>query len=330
MNRRTRRLWLLALVPAGPFVKPLVALTILTLLLGWFWMAGILSDDQTVSATSAIFFAVILAYVVPVFAYITAKTQQAFADLAPHLQTDAAQMERWRQSIDRKSGRWIVANLSLGLSLWLLHTLLLYQEPAQTVQPQSASALIAGVAGPLLVWLVMTCAIHALIDNALLFRRITQCVQIDLINPAPLTAFARVAVSSTLALIGAQAAFPIMLLDPDVPLAASVPGLVTTGAAMAALFILPIWPVHRALAAAKGAELQRVNALLHGMPAPLEQSSAQWDQFGSILLYRREIATVHEWPFDTGAVTRLAFYLIIPPLSWVGAAIIDVAVERLM
>ena len=46
------------------------------------------------------------------------------------------------------------------------------------------------------------------------------------------------------------------------------------------------------------------------------------------LVYRREIASVHDWPFDTGIATRLAFYLIIPPLTWICAALIDVAVER--
>jgi hypothetical protein len=46
------------------------------------------------------------------------------------------------------------------------------------------------------------------------------------------------------------------------------------------------------------------------------------------LVYRREIAAVHEWPFDAGIATRLAFYLIIPPATWLGAALIGVAVRR--
>ena len=58
----------------------------------------------------------------------------------------------------------------------------------------------------------MTFVITALVENALLFRQLASVVEIDLLDTGPLTPFARVAVFSTLALIGAQAAFPIMLL----------------------------------------------------------------------------------------------------------------------
>ena len=37
-----------------------------------------------------------------------------------------------------------------------------------------------------------------------------------------------------------------------------------------------------------------------------------------------------EWPFDVGVMTRLAFYLVIPPLTWVGAALIENAVDALL
>ena len=33
------------------------------------------------------------------------------------------------------------------------------------------------------------------------------------------------------------------------------------------------------------------------------------------------------WPFDTGALTRLSLYLIIPPLTWAGAALIERLVD---
>jgi hypothetical protein len=119
-----------------------------------------------------------------------------------------------------------------------------------------------------------------------------------------------------------------LFIDPTGHAAASVPGLVVTTAAMALLFVFPIWPIHNAIAAAKQAELDRVNAILTAVANGHEEARERIAHLNPYLVYRREIAAVHEWPFDTGIATRLAFYLIIPPLTWVGAAFIDVAVER--
>jgi hypothetical protein len=336
MNEPTpqHRVWLLALVPNIPFGRPLAGLVILITLLGWFWAAGIFFDGDTRSTSgAAAFFAVILAYIVPVFHYITGRTRQAFDDLAPHLDMDVSRIDAWRRSIDHKGPRWTGWNLSIGVAAWLAHTALLLGDPPE--DPSKAlhgAAFVAIVAGPGLVWIVMTCTVGALIDNARVFRRLAAHIRIDLINPAPLTAFARVAVSSTLALIGAQAAFPIMWLGPTISAVASIPGLIVISVAMLMLFILPIWPIHRAIVAAKRAELARINGLLSaaraaGASEPLDERIGRLNPY---LLYRREIAGVHDWPFDTGVLTRLAVYLIIPPLTWVGAAFIDVAVARLM
>ena len=49
-----------------------------------------------------------------------------------------------------------------------------------------------------------------------------------------------------------------------------------------------------------------------------------------LLVYRREIAQVSEWPFNAGVATRLVFYLVIPPLTWVAAGLIDVLIERMV
>jgi hypothetical protein len=324
-------LWPLRLVPARRAGRWLSAALILAVLLGWFNAAGVLFGDARDSSTAAaLFFAVILAYIVPVFHYITDRTRAAFADIAPHLNATPAQREAWRARIDRRSLRWIAVVTSIGVCAWLAHTALLYAARGSPASLQPAGAWFTLMAAPLLVWIVMTTAIVALLDNARLFHRLGGYVRIDLLDTRPLTAFARVSVSSTLAIVGAQAAFPIMLLDPSVALAASVPGLIVTTFAMAELFVLPVWPVHRAIAAAKRAELTRINAAIAtatGATPPAEDALQALQPY---LTYRREIAAVHEWPFDTGVTTRLALYLIIPPLTWVAAALIDVAVERLL
>ena len=46
-----------------------------------------------------------------------------------------------------------------------------------------------------------------------------------------------------------------------------------------------------------------------------------------LLDYRRVIKQVSEWPFDSTVMFRLLFYFIIPPLTWVGAALIERLVD---
>jgi hypothetical protein len=49
-----------------------------------------------------------------------------------------------------------------------------------------------------------------------------------------------------------------------------------------------------------------------------------------LLTYRREISQLSTWPFDLGNITTLAFYLVIPPLTWTGAALIENLVNFLL
>jgi hypothetical protein len=179
------------------------------------------------------------------------------------------------------------------------------------------------------VWIVMMFVVIALLDNARLFYRLASHTNINLIDPSRLTAFARVAVASTLALIGAQAAFPVLWVSPDSSAVAMIPGLLATAIPMLFLLVLPIWPIHRAIEAAKASELKRINTQLRAMPH-VTDGTARLAPVNQLLIYRREITDVNEWPFNTGVATRLAFYLVIPPLTWVAAGFIDVMIERLV
>lgn len=42
-----------------------------------------------------------------------------------------------------------------------------------------------------------------------------------------------------------------------------------------------------------------------------------------LISYKREITAIPSWPFDVSAITRLGFYLVIPPLTWMGIALME-------
>jgi len=251
-------------------------------------------------------------------------------EVEAELTCERDQIDGSRDRIAHKSPLWTWSTLAVGVTAGIAHNILLAGSPAillqRLVSNVPATALVLGTE---LVWIVMMFVVAALLDNARLFNRLSAHTRIDLIDPSRLTAFARVAVASTLALIGAQAAFPVLWVSPDSSAVAMVPGMLATATPMVFLFALPIWPIHRALAAAKSNELRRINARLRS-ERPVADGTADLVPLNELLVYRREIAQVSEWPFNAGVATRLVFYLVIPPLTWVAAGLIDVLIERMV
>ena len=79
--------------------------------------------------------------------------------------------------------------------------------------------------------------------------------------------------------------------------------------------------------AAKRAELDRcteeVRALRDGRPGAGRS-------LADLLAWRAYVASVPEWPFDAPTRLRFALYLVIPLGSWLGGALVEKLVDRLL
>ena len=322
-----RKLWLLRLVFPGRWGRWLTGALIFAAFFILFTSAGRNAptpEEDNLSPGAALFFCILFAYIVPIHHYIIERCIVAFDQVAPSLQVTAEERERDRQRITMKPWRWDVITFTMGLLAGIAHNLLLLSV-RELPAPTGAFVDLLPIATTLLIWLVMTTVIASLADNALLFRRLAGQVRISLLNTRALTPFGSVAVSSTLALIGAQAAFPAMMLDADYYIT-YLPGLIATGVPMIFLFLLPILPVHRRILSAKRDELSRLTAEITDV-SPDTSRTIDYERVNPLLTYRREIASVPEWPFDTSVMGRLAIYLIIPPLTWIGAALIEILID---
>ena len=185
----------------------------------------------------------------------------------------------------------------------------------------------------LLLWLTMTTVIGALIGNAQLFGRLGSRMRIDLLHCPARLAVAQVAVMSTLSVIGAQVLFVFLIFDAGVGWLDILPGFLTTLLPVLILFLLPVWPLHRRLQRAKRAELGLINHQLESVRSQqvtLLDDAENLSAVTRLLFYRREIQQAPEWPFDMPALTRLGLYLILPPLTWVAAALIENLVDKLL
>lgn len=134
-----------------------------------------------------------------------------------------------------------------------------------------------------------------------------------------------------LSLIGATAGLiPGLLGIAAVKLAIAI-GLANLGF-FGLCLLLAVGPFVHRMRMLKAAELERVERAIAGDRGGLA-GSPKADRLGSpglleLLAYRRELESLRCWPIELGTWGRVVFYGMLPPLSWVGGALVEQLVSR--
>ncbi len=322
------RIWILKLVPGFPYAGFLSAMLIFLLLYPLFRL-GVTESDET--SAPALFFSLIIAYIIPVFSFITARAEEALAELTPHLPADNATLLSARDRLHTVSLRTMLL-LLLGSSLLGLGHISFIRGSFTHMLHEMLADLPSFIStlGAVLVWVVMSTVIFMLVQQAVWFARLGAEVRISLLNRQVLLPFGRVAIFSSLAVIGALALFPLMGVDSTLVLTEGLPAVIATAGPVLVMFIIPVWPVHRRMSALKAREsvalTSRIEACL-GDGDGSDLAREKMAELTPLLAYRQEIARISTWPFDIGSLTRLILYLVIVPLTWAGAALIERLVD---
>lgn len=102
----------------------------------------------------------------------------------------------------------------------------------------------------------------------------------------------------------------------------------------AVALVLPLVGVHRRIRAAKQSELARIHACARAdrdaLLAGAAGAAAAASRLPALLALRSQVAEVREWPVDLPTLARLAGFLAIGLASWVGAALVDVAIAAVL
>lgn len=103
-----------------------------------------------------------------------------------------------------------------------------------------------------------------------------------------------------------------------------LPGLI-----IISLYIIPFSRFKARMRSKKVQELNSINAALSGNYKALENSLLLGEDHPSkidLLIYRDRITAIKEWPF-TDRIRALVLFGILPPLTWVIAALIEILIE---
>ncbi len=222
-----------------------------------------------------------------------------------------------------------------------------------------ACSLLAPVMPLALIWIQGRSATMSLVDNVwhiagmTLFglvvwptlylvagasRRFSMCgrhlVRVNVLDLDSLAPFARVALRSSLGILGSTPIVFVPIALAGASQSAWLASLAIFAPAVGLAFVVllaPSWGIHRALQDAKASELGRVRGAISGdtealRESPLARHAASLSIL-ELLAYRDRIESLREWPFDASAVRRFGLYLLIPLASWVGAALVERLVD---
>lgn len=160
-------------------------------------------------------------------------------------------------------------------------------------------------------------------------RTARHITSIDLLDTSSVKPYAQQGVRSSLLAVVSLSISANLWLDPASPLIGSATTVVMLVAAAVLALFLPTWGVHQRLKALKQAELKQIRFAIASRSDPQTRSVDDSHQLRADLALEQRVMEVSEWPFDAGSYGRVTLYVLLGFGSWVGAALVESAMELL-
>jgi hypothetical protein len=178
----------------------------------------------------------------------------------------------------------------------------------------------------LLIWIVIVRFTYLIVRNARVFSQLGELhTRVDLYRPSTLRPFAQAGTLYLLIIMGAMALSPLQALDASFRVENYSWGFAIGIPAAIVLPLLVMHGIRKATLVAKQAELAQLDAAIAVASRDFDAPATQ--TLNALLDRRAYVSEQHGWPMDVRMVSRAAFYVVIPPLAWVGAALVERAIE---
>jgi hypothetical protein len=184
------------------------------------------------------------------------------------------------------------------------------------------------------VW--VGCLFAAVVDTAAQTSRLADWIDaVDLLDLSVWSPFVKQGLLTSLLVVGGLSVQALRLYEPQERIVLAITFGVSLPLALLGLW-LPVRGAHRRIRQAKDAELawvhqrlQQARALLQETPEDGSPTIAP-DPMPGLIAYLHLIERVPEWPFQTSTFVQVALYLLIPIASWVGSALVEGMLGRLI
>jgi hypothetical protein len=161
--------------------------------------------------------------------------------------------------------------------------------------------------------------------------RISTLIDLDLSNLEQYTALSNPAIRLTFWTIAVYSVFPLLLLVVDYPgvetsLTKAVLGMLPLSSLILAAYFYPLVRLRNRISRLRDDELSLINQALVGDDQALSRLSISGlglpGSTAELLMYKLYVESRHDWPI-TIQVQRLVLFGLLPPFSWIIAAVIE-------
>ena len=184
------------------------------------------------------------------------------------------------------------------------------------------------VIGQALLWTIVGVALSLRLSTAYAFYKVGKTVDAKILDTSVYGPFARNGMDDVLAIVVLLVLSTVQALDAQFRLGNYLATLLVALPAAAFLFLLPMFSIHHRIAEARDANLERVEREIASMPTP--QTAGDLQKLEILLQHRDRVRDTLLWPINRSVTSRLAVYVIIPPIAWLGAAFVEFGVGRIM
>jgi hypothetical protein len=184
------------------------------------------------------------------------------------------------------------------------------------------------------IWALAIRLFVVVVGSSLRVSRLSErAARIDLLDLRGLAPLARIGLRSALLFALAASMIAAMTAD-ERTLPVTLLSMAVVGVVGAFTVVLPVRGAHRAIRAAKNAELLAVRAeIARARSAAIgggTESVEDATRLGGLLAFEARIAGVPEWPFDAGTFVRFALFLALPLGSWIAGALVERVISRVL
>lgn len=196
---------------------------------------------------------------------------------------------------------------------------------------QAGAFVLSQTLATVLLWVLMFWTVPTMLRNARLFSSLGRVAEPDLLLPSRQAAFGAAALRPALFLIGLLCAYPLLLIfGENVPSGATTIGMGVSLLSLLLVITLPLLGIRRQITRKRVQLLADLDRRLDGIGG--EQSlaglSAQTlTEIDTLLDLRQRIVSAPGWPLDLAGVRRIVLYIILPPLTWTAAALVERLVD---
>ena len=192
----------------------------------------------------------------------------------------------------------------------------------------NSSVMYAIALAQILLWSLVGLLLAARFHVARAFYNAGKRVKLDIFEISNLKPFGQAGLTDALLIVVALAITTLQSFDALFRVDNYTNALLVALPAIAVLMVTPMYSLHRRMVERKNEELQQINERVRA--APKDFSVENVNQLEALLQRRERVKALSSWPIDMSVISRLLLYAILLPLAWLGTALVEMALDRLL